>query len=246
MYTSRKLGSLKRQLYSLHVPRGYCALAVCAILFPVAAAPLEAQAKSPAQASIDNQRALFNALRPVIKDLGGAARVYYLAKSNCAGDEDPPFPALNLQPLPRGAAGMPAVRLLLKNDPNVNVTSDRSGMLRITIGTPSTAILQTRVQTLTLDLFAQYNGLGAVEAIKESSEVAEHRLNVDTINSFLDIIWNGPMRGEPHLPRLIQGVTVDEALDSVVRTLKGIVFYGICERPEPRGPFRFSLDYVNE
>lgn len=121
-------------------------------------------------------------------------------------------------------------------------------MLRITIGTPSTAILQTRIQTLTLDLFAQYRGLGAVEAIKQSSEVAaaEHRLNVDTMNSLLDIFWNGPTRGEPHLPRLIQGVTVDEALDSVVRTLKGIVFYGICERPEPGGWFRFSLDYVDE
>jgi hypothetical protein len=119
-------------------------------------------------------------------------------------------------------------------------------MLRITIGTPSTAILQTRIQTLTLDSFAQYAGLGAVEAIKESSEVSADRLKVSTTNSLLTIFWNGPRPGDPHLPRLLRAVTVDEALDSVARTFKGIVFYGICDHPSARGWFKFSLDYVDE
>ena len=35
-----------------------------------------------------------------------------------------------------------------------------------------------------------------------------------------DIIVGGPVEGAPHLPRVMQNVTVDEALDSVARTFK--------------------------
>jgi hypothetical protein len=40
----------------------------------------------------------------------------------------------------------------------------------------------------------------------------------------------------------MKNVTVDEALDSVARTLRGIITYGICKRPN--GKALFNIDYV--
>ncbi len=140
---------------------------------------------------------------------------------------------------------MDAARQIFRGDPHVVIIQDLSGMVRITIGSPSTTVLQTRVQALTLNPKNQYSAPSAVVAIENAPELyaAERRLDVyPNPLQIIEIIAGGPTPGAPHLPKMMQNVTVDEALDSVVRTFKGIVMYGICQQPD--GKDLFALDYT--
>lgn len=183
--------------------------------------------------------------------VGEAARIYYAGecqaqeKDSTSGLWQLLFPVVYLQPPRQGATGITAVRQIFRGDPNVAVMQDRSGMLRITIGSVSTAILQTRIQTLTLNPYAQYSAPSAVVTIGNVPELhtAERRLNAYRNLETIDIIVSGPIPGAPHLPKLMQNVTVDEALDSVVRTFKGIVTYGICRQPDGKNLFHFGYFY---
>jgi hypothetical protein len=193
--------------------------------------------------------ALIHYLRPAVQ-YGGSGRIYYAGECQAPGKDTSEFwqllfPAVYLQ-LPRqGATGITAVRQIFRDDPNVAVTQDRSGMLRIMIGSVSTAILQTRIQTLTLNPIDQYSAPSAVVAIENAAELhaAERRLNVYANQGIIDIIVSGPIAGGPHLPKLLQNVTIDEALDSVVRTFRGIVTYGICAQPNGKSLFQFGFIY---
>jgi hypothetical protein len=49
--------------------------------------------------------------------------------------------------------------------------------------------------------------------------------------------------GAPHLPPLMTNVTVDDALDSVAQTFKGIVLYGACTQPD--GKELFDINYID-
>jgi hypothetical protein len=155
------------------------------------------------------------------------------------------FPAVYLQPPRQGATEITAVRQIFRDDPNVTVMQDRDGMLRITIGSVSTAILQTRIQTLALDPIEQYSAPSAVVTIENAPELrtAERRLDVHLKQGMINIIVSGPIPGAPHLPKLMQNVTADEALDSVARTFKGIVTYGICKQPDGKSLFQFGSTY---
>ena len=75
---------------------------------------------------------------------------------------------------------MVAVREIFKNDKRVMVSEDRSGMIRITIGQPASALLQTRIHLVTLKLHEQYNTILAIFAIENTTEVevAERKLGV--------------------------------------------------------------------
>jgi hypothetical protein len=194
--------------------------------------------------------AVIDYLRPALRYVGGAARIYYTsecraAEKNTSGNSQFLFPAVYLEPLPAGVTGANAVRQIFRDDPNVTVTQDRSGMLRVMIGSVSTAILQTRIETLTLNPYDQYSAPSAVDTIENAPELhtAEHRLDVYLNQSTIDIIVSGPIPGAPHLPKLIQNVTVEEALDSVAKTFKGIVAYGVCTQPGGKGLFQLGYIY---
>jgi hypothetical protein len=51
-----------------------------------------------------------------------------------------------------------------------------------------------------------------------------------------------PREGLPHLPETIQNMTVDQALDVIARTFKGIVIYGECARSN--GERSFWIDFA--
>ncbi|MBV9719743.1 MAG: hypothetical protein JOZ77_10505 [Candidatus Eremiobacteraeota bacterium] len=200
---------------------------------------------------VGHMDAVIDYLRPALTYVGGTARVYYAGECRPfeQGSSGPRaqhllFPAVYLQPPRQEATGITTVRQIFRDDPNVTVIQDQAGMTRITIGGASTAILQTRIQALTLSRYAQYSAPSAVVTIESAPEVsaAKRRLNIGTPFRIIDIIVSGPIPGAPHLPRLLQNVTVDEALDSVIRTFKGIVMYGICKQPD--GKDLFTLDYV--
>jgi hypothetical protein len=185
-------------------------------------------------------------LRPALTYFGGVARIYYAGECR-ATDTTGRFalfpPAVALEPRPAGVTGLNAVRQIFADDPSVTVTQDRSGMLRIVIGSVSTAILQTRIQTLTLNPSGPYSAISALVAIENVPELhaAERRLNVYGGLEIINFIVSGPIPGAPHLPTSIKNVTVDEAFDLVARTFKGIATYGICTQPDGKGLLRFGF-----
>jgi hypothetical protein len=196
-----------------------------------------------APANIGIGSAVVDYVRPVLKSVGGAARVNY-AGICPAGENRLLLPTVDAQPASQGTTGIAAVRQIFRDDPQVTVTQDQSGILRITIGTVSTIVLQTRIPSLTLGPAAQYTPKDAVYAIAISANnyAKAHRLNFGIAATVLDVIERGPSNGAPHLPKLMQNVTVDEALDSLARTFNGIVLYGTCKMPDGKELFR--LDYI--
>jgi len=187
--------------------------------------------------------AVVNYLRPVLKYVGGAARVDYAGV--CPGSDRLLLPDVIVQPAPQGTTGITAVRHIFRNDPQVTEAQDQSGMLRITIGAVPTTVLQTRIPSLTLSPPAQYTPRDAVYAIAMTANnyAKEHRLNFGLAATVLDVIERGPSSGAPHLPALMQNVTVGEALDSLAKTFKGVVLYGTCTLPSGKELFR--ADYID-
>jgi hypothetical protein len=181
-------------------------------------------------------------LRPVLTSIGGGARINYAGI--CPGEGKLHLPRVDAQPAPEGITGITAVRQIFRSDPRVTVTQDQSGMLRITIGSVSTSILQTRIPTLTLDSAAQYTPASAIDTIGFAlhTYAVEHGLDFDIAKYVIDHLVSGPAEGEPHLPPLMQNVTADDALNSVARTFKGIVLYGTCSQPD--GKELFKIDYI--
>jgi hypothetical protein len=188
--------------------------------------------------------AVIDYLRPVLASTGRGARVYYAA--TCSAEEDNfgqarlIFPAVNLQPASQGVTGIAAAQQIFRDDPNIKVAQDRSGTLRVTIGSTSIAILRTRISALTLDSSAQYTPRSAVIlAIPNAPAVlaAERRLKVERIQGVIDIIAGGPSAGAPHLSKIMSDVTMDEALDYVARTFNGIVLYGVCTHANGKNLF---------
>lgn len=193
----------------------------------------------PANLAID--RVVIDYLRPVLKHFGEAARVNYAGI--CSGKELV-LPDVSAQPAPPGATGISAVRQIFRDDPRVTVTQDQSGMFKIRVGSVSTTALRTRLPSLTLDSNTQFTPPAAVDAIAIAADryAKERKLGFGMAATIIDIIMSGPAKGAPHLAPLTENVTVDQALDSVTRTFKGVVLYGTCTQPDGKELFR--ADYI--
>jgi hypothetical protein len=113
-----------------------------------------------APAHVGLNHAVVDYLRPILKSAGGAARVNYAGI--CPGQNKLLLPEVAAEPAPQGVTGITAVRQIFLDDPQAAEMQDQSGMLRITIGTVSTTVLQTRIPSLTLNPPAQYTPRGAV------------------------------------------------------------------------------------
>jgi hypothetical protein len=157
-----------------------------------------------------------------------------------------PFPRVKVRPPSKEATGVVGVREIFENDKHVMVSEDRFGMIRITIGKPPSPLLQTRIYSLTLKPHEQYNAQLAISAIENTTEVefAERKLGFDHSN----IVFGGgialPEKGVrlPHLPASMTDLTMDQALDAVARTFRGIVIYETCAQRS--GKRLVSLDFV--
>ena|ERR1700733_5351220 len=197
---------------------------------------------------LQNDSTVFAYLRPTLKDVGGAARLYYAAE--CRPEENDPsghlrlfFPSIQLQPPQPGATGLAAIRQVFQKDRNISIVQDHSGMVRITFGSVSTELLQTRLNAVALNSDQQYSPQAALLAIEAMPEVlaAEERLKLGVPWTITDIIVAGAIKGAPHLPGLMQDVTVDEALDSIARTFNGVVAYALCEQPNGKELFKLNF-----
>jgi hypothetical protein len=180
-------------------------------------------------------------LRPVLNSVGGAARIYYAADCSPLNDTGLALPMVALQPAD-GFTGVAGVRRVLRDNPNVTVTRDRSGMVRIAIGNVARQLLDSDMPRLELGRDARWRGDFAVDAIRQlaSDYAGQQRLPFGIAPSPFRII---DVIGEPvpQLPAALQNVTFDGALDVVARTFKGVVAYGACVEPSGRNLFAMSF-----
>src|SRR6202042_1735851 len=121
-----------------------------------------------------------------------------------------------------------------------------SGMVRITIGSVSDTLLQTQLPSLTLDASEQYTALSSIDEITSTanSYAKEHGLPFrEGPHLIFHLATTGPIKGAPHLPAVMQNISVDGALDAVARTFKGIVTYGTCMQPDGKSLFWLGFIY---
>jgi hypothetical protein len=191
-----------------------------------------------------NQEVVLKYLRPVLMSRGGPGRIDYSTVCAAKDGTPLPFPRVEVVPPSKGKTGLAMVREIFKNDKNVAVSEEPSRVIRVKIGQPVSAILRTRIRSVTLTPDEQYNAQLAIAAILNSNEfqAAMRQLRFDQPFTVFDTNIVKPGKGLPHLPASIKDMTVDQALDAVARTFKGIVIYETCV--ERGGKHLVSLDFV--
>jgi hypothetical protein len=168
----------------------------------------------------------------VVLPLGsrGGGRFYYLADCT-SGDEPVGFPVMSVRPPPATASAPDALRYAFQGNDDLKVSEER-GLFRLTVGPPPIAILSARISRLRLSGYARTDPNLAIEALENADEVrsAADQLHVAEPATFIDHqVLTGKRR--PRLPSELRNVTLEEALDQVARTFRGVVFYGACAQP---------------
>ena len=199
-----------------------------------------------------DQYKLSQALAPAVTSMGSAARLYFAgpcaAVTNSAGPRRvyPVFPSLALERSPVGASGTDAVREVLRNEPNVVVTVNTSGLTNITIGDVPMTYLNTKIHQLTLNQSERWEPFYAIRAIEGAGDAGDslRALNMHTFEgpSIIDIIM-AELPGDEraaHLPPVLKDVTIDQALDLLAKTFRQLVSYGVCT--QDNGDKMFWLD----
>lgn len=180
-----------------------------------------------------NEYAVLKYLVPALGQAEKVGRIYY-APSSCVPDEDypDPFPKINVQPPSKSQSGLASVREIFQGDKNVEVEEKPSGIIRIRIGKVPEEILQTPISRITLDSTQQYNPGNAIGAIRSSEEVraAMQRLGIHHAHWVTNRGVAEPAPGLPHLSDSLTSLTMEQALDQVAQTFRGIVVYGTCKK----------------
>jgi hypothetical protein len=141
-------------------------------------------------------------------------------------------------------AGAAAVNQIFRDNKDVFITRDASGMIRITIGKPKSELLRTRIPSLALTPDEQYNAGLAVAAVAKSKavEAAEHRLGFREPPTVFDMNIVEPGKGLPHVPPQLADITLDQAFDLIAKTFGGIVLYAVCS--DSSGTHLVAFDFV--
>lgn len=183
-------------------------------------------------------------LLPAFKKQPTGVRISYGARCD-AMRSIPLIPSVRLQEASRPNTMLEAARSVFSADTNVVVSSDELDNVKIEIGNVPDALLQTRIATLRLTEIEQYNPLDAIVAIKATKEVqkAAAALHLKPEPLIVVQLLQPPLRGAPHLPSIMQNLTVDQILDMIAARFKGAVLYGVCTQgPQPR---QFSIGFLN-
>lgn len=184
----------------------------------------------------DNTRlnVIIGYLRHMLSGDKAWGRLYYQAPG-CAQRNYGPvqFPGAKLTPPSKDATGIAAVRRLFLNAEGVTVTDGPDATPRITVGSVPNTILRTEVGAITLTPDEQFNPALAIGALLSSRRVLDAaRLHGYRFSPMLfDYLITPPTKGLPHLPRLIRDMSLDQSLDLVAKTFKGVVVYGTSSLP---------------
>lgn len=171
-------------------------------------------------------------LWPALASMKKSGRVYYAASCQTTGSDFHLFSQLEMHPLVKTGTELAAIRSMFQTHDRVFAVEGPSGIVRITIGDVPTTLLSTKIGTLALKPLEQYNRTLAIAAIERTPEVraAMGRLGVNPLPRVVNELMVEPQEGLPHLPSTLRDITVDEALDAIVTSFGGIVYYGYCPK----------------
>lgn len=169
----------------------------------------------------------------VLSSTDSAGRLYYGSNCQSTIDETIPFPKVVTFPTSGGMDSLPAIQQVFRDDDNVVITQAPHGLIKVKIGIVWDAVLKTRIPLLPLSPLQQYNPMLAIGAIENTKEmqIAMHKLGARPVLRIAAHALVPPASGWPHLPSSVANLNVDELLDLVASTFKGIVVYGACTPP---------------
>jgi hypothetical protein len=185
---------------------------------------------------LDQATTILGHLLPAFEKNPTGVRISYAARCD-AGRAAPLIPSIRLQKASRSNTVLEAARSAFSGDNNVIVSRDDLDNVRIEIGNVPDALLRTNIATLRLDEQEQYNPLDAIIAIKATKEMQKAAAALHLKPSFTLRFHpiQRPSPGAPHLPSVLQNLTVDQILDMLAARFKGAVLYGVCTQgPQPR------------
>lgn len=194
---------------------------------------LEASPQSPMIPSENGkhfERAVLQDLWPALGYGQIVGRIYYTAVCRPNESIAASFPRLDLRPPPDGKVGVAAVRDIFQHVKGVSVTEREPGIIRIRIGFVPDDLLRVKISYLVLTPEEQYNYWLAIFKIQAAQEVrsAMQKLEIGPRLTINIIPVQQPIAGLTHLPAVMGSVTVDQALDSVAKTFRGVVLYQFC------------------
>lgn len=171
-------------------------------------------------------RYLGEALMPEAK----AARVYYYQSHSCGMGEFVTFPRMSLHATRNNQVGEQGVRDIFSAHPDAVVKARGEKLIVVTIGTSPNSFLTTPIKSVSFSDFSRYNPFMAIAALMNNRAVQAAAIKNGLTQSpgILGGLMTPPLAGAPHLPRKLQHVTLDGALDRVAIVFNGVVVYSLC------------------
>lgn len=195
-----------------------------------------------------NEDAVLKYLRPALRSTGYVGRLNYGGSCSTEGTGYIAFPQVVVHS-PQSSTALGAVREMFQGDANVQVIGRKDKTVSITVDNPLTAVLQVKISSLRLTEMARYNpsmAIGAVENTREvQSKLSKLGLQVPPMLSE-QLLAKPSNKGLPHLPAVITNLTVDQVLDSIASTFKGIVVYGTCAQSNGNGLLEIDFTGLEE
>jgi len=177
------------------------------------------------------EQRMFGTVAPVLSHGHLSARLYY--ESTCTPENGAArlFPRLNLRSPELGNSWLDSIRSIFREEPGVNASQGKDGIVRIKIGSYPGEILNTKISRLKFRHVARFDETLALAAIMRAPELQAEmkRLNMHVAANEKPVPTGKGGSAGPHLPAEIKGVTLDQALDLVATTWKSMVAYGVCQ-----------------
>ncbi|MGA2673591.1 MAG: hypothetical protein ABSE99_10230 [Terracidiphilus sp.] len=184
-------------------------------------------------------------LLAALKPEGKSARLDYRGTCDVPDSDVISFPSVKVDSPREAGSSTSKVTEMLRDNRDISVNEDASGIIRIKVAGVSGAILQTRIAQLALDRDEQYDPNAAIRAILNAKDFQSA---VGQLHTRLAMSGGGleniPKKGMPHLEQSWKDVTVDQALNSVLRTFPGLVEYKECVRPN--GDSLFNIRFYGQ
>lgn len=187
--------------------------------------------------SAQDEDSLLNYLGSALRTSGHAGRLDYAGSCQKDSMEFVAFPRIAVSQPSGNLMALGAVQQIFRGDAGVNVAEEPQKIISVRVGEPSTAILQTRVSLLKISTMGRYNPaivIGSVESTREL-KTAMTKLGLRVPLQLSEQLLATPAPGLPHLPAEMKDVTVNQILNSIAVTFKGIVIYGTCTHPNGGG-----------
>jgi hypothetical protein len=196
-------------------------------------------------ADVQSGQEAIRQLLTAVKPEGKSVRLDYRGACEASNSDVISFPSIKLSSPGEAGGSLSKVTEMLRDNRDISVNGEAGGIIRVKVAGVSGAILQTKIALITLDRDEQYDPNAAILAILNAKEV-QSAANQTHTRLALSVggLENIPSKGMPHLEKSWKNVTVDQALDGVLRTFPGLVEYKECVRPN--GDSLFNIRFYGQ